>query len=115
MQQLTLDMTRSENLKDAGMHQVLEHEETMTPGWTADTIDDLRKFCTELKKTDDHTFCLEEFRVTRRSEQQPANPNCWGSIPQIAAKRGIIRFTGRYRNSGLLSAHARSVKIWQAL
>lgn len=101
-------------LRDRGQRTAREHTEEITPGWVERTIKALETFCADLRAKGHSEFVMEDFRATRMNDI-PASVNAWGSIPVIAARRGIIRFTGAYQNAKHEKAHARAVKVWSII
>lgn len=45
----------------------------------------------------------------------PPHPNAWGAVILGAAKRGLIRFTGRYVATVKPASHARQIRVWEGV
>jgi len=99
-------------LRDRGMQRAVDNAEQVSPRWTIETIGALKLFCEDMKAEGTRTFVMENFRATQY-KRKPASPNVWGSISLIAARLGIIRWTGEYRNAKSPKTHAHPVKVWE--
>ena len=110
MMQLDMNLTGSA-LKRQGQSLALDHAGN---DWVDSTIAALRIFCDERKVSGKSTFLFEEFRATR-SHALPLSHKAWGSVPIIAVRCGIIRWTGEYDSAKSLKTHAHPVKRWIAL
>lgn len=100
--------------RDRGIDQAATHAEESSPGWSDRTITALRIFCENLKAGDRREFLFEEFRVTRGSDA-PHSHKAWGSIPGVAIRLGIIKFTGRYEPAKSLKTHGHEVRVYVAM
>jgi len=85
--------------------------------WLEQTLDNLKAFCKVRKDIGRPEFRAEELRqiAAERGWPMPPSPNAWGAIPAIAARRGIIKFTGRYENAQSPRTRSHPVKVWEAL
>lgn len=101
-------------LKIQGMSMAIEHAEIACPGWTDRTIEALRVFCIDIKRSGHGSFVMEDFRSTREHDL-PISHKSWGSIPVIATRRGIISATGEYRQAKSIKTHSHPVRVWIAL
>jgi hypothetical protein len=99
-------------LKDQGINRAIEHAESENPGWTDRTLVALREFCADLKAQGWKVFTLEEFRSTRFKDP-PASHHAWGALASIAARRGIIKWAGEYRNAVSPRTHSHPVRVWE--
>ncbi len=84
--------------------------------WLDQTIENLKAFCKVRKELGQPEFRFEEFRAAaqERGWALPASHKAWGSLPRVAAKRGLIRPTGRYAKATSAATHAHPVAIWEA-
>ena len=112
-QQIPMMLTGSA-LRELGMKRALDHADAETQNWTERTLCALEVFCKVLKTQRVTTFVMEDFRKVR-SDALPASPNAWGAITNIASRRGIIRWTGEFRNAKSLKTHAHAVRVWEIL
>lgn len=80
--------------------------------WMVFALYGLKEFC----KTH-RVFAIEEYRSACNDLNipNPDHPNSWGALALAAKKLGLIRFTGEYRQARNSTAHARIVKIWEAI
>ena len=110
MTQCTLELSGSA-LKEIGMQRALDHA---GESWTEETMQALREFCARLKSEGIHTLMMEDFRCTRYKALPPSS-NAWGAFTSIAARRGIIRFSGDYRPTKSPKTHGHPAKVWNIL
>lgn len=89
------------------------------PEWVEAAMFALRRYIDCRRRTqagDEFTF--EQFRtwsVEMGLLDEPASLNSWGMLPRIAARRGIVEYTGRVREARRPASHARMIRIWRAL
>ena len=93
-------------LRDVGIESVLHHA---CLSWKDDAIAVLRR----LAMSREHFTSDDLHRACEVRGIGPSHPNSWGAICAVAAKQGVIAFTGRYRQSRRPSAHARMLRIWR--
>lgn len=55
-----------------------------------------------------------EFAARFPGAVQP-HPNAWGAVILGAARRGLIRFTGRYVPTIKPASHARQIRVWEGI
>lgn len=85
--------------------------------WTDDMIDKLRAFCKVRREMGTPEFLFEDFVavVKQRGWPLPPSPNAFGALPQISARKGLIRFTGQYENAKSPKTRSHPVKKWVAI
>lgn len=103
-------MTASAQLKEQGQLLAIQHA---GQSWTDHAMTLLADF---LRDEAGDVFRWEQFRAYAlfRGLPQPPSPNAWGSLPRIAAKRGLIVATGRYEAARSERTHAHPVMLWRA-
>ena len=92
------------SLKAEGTKRVSTNNED----WLDAAVSLLRSFAA---RTD--AFTNGDFRNWAKGLPEPAHPNAWGALFNRAARRGIIRKTGRFLTNGVPSARARLVAEWR--
>lgn len=107
MSQLTLDLDASVAARERGMSATA----IANLRWIATTLEHLEAFARGREE-----FTMEEFRAScaARGLNAPASHHAWGALASAAAKRHLIRFTGRYVNARSKRTHAHPVKVWRA-
>jgi hypothetical protein len=85
--------------------------------WTDAVIYSLRLFI-RYRVRPGGEFLFESFRDYYTSGGRgplPKSPNAWGAIPRIAARKGLIVWTGKYAPAKSIKTHAHPVKVWRVL
>jgi hypothetical protein len=88
MNQLSIDLAAA--LRDVGMQQAIAHAESDCPGWTDLALAYLKTWCL----THGDLFTAEDVvdaYAERADFVQPAQTKAWGSVMQMAARRGYMR------------------------
>lgn len=101
-------------LKRAGQRRALE---SAGNPWVEKTLALLKDWCAVRKASLQPRFWFEEFRAfcERQHWSAPATHHVWGSLPALAARRGVIRFTGEYTPAESPRTRSHPVKLWMAL
>lgn len=95
-------------LKDHGMARTLEAERD---AWIEATLSWLRRYASHHS-----VFKTEDFRdaCLQAGLDPPHDHHVWGAMTNLACKRKIIRWTGRYVGSESPKTHGHPVKLWEA-
>ncbi len=98
-----------ESLKRAGQQLALDF-----PGqaWQASIVEAFREWCQARRGS---TVVIEDFRSQVSLSLHPHSPKCWGSLPRLAAKAGLIRSTGRYAKARSPRTHSHPVAVYEVL
>jgi hypothetical protein len=85
--------------------------------WTDKTLRLFSDWLAVRKAAMQSTFRFEEFRefCERQQWSSPSSHHVWGSLPALAARRGLIRFTGRYEAARSPKTHGHDVKVWESV
>lgn len=112
MNQLTLIDKDGHTLKEEGMGLARDKADRAEPGWSDQAAKYLTRFLYQWPLPD---FTGEEAQVwmVREGLPRPASSNAWGSVFNSAARRGLIKKTGQYRNSQKPSARSRAIPVWR--
>lgn len=110
---MNLELT-SQDLKERG--QALTRARAGNE-WVERTLSLLKDWCVVRKASGQREFRFEEFRAFCEDNDwsAPVSHHVWGALPATAARRGVIRFTGRYEKAKSLKTHAHDVKVWECL
>jgi hypothetical protein len=117
MVQMQLNLEEGRRRKRDGQRRALD---SSGPAWQELAMTALKLFL-EARKGKLSEFKFEEFRFFCAHElvllhsinlPAPRSSAVWGSLPQIAKSRGLIRFTGRYEPAMSPDTHAHPVKVW---
>jgi hypothetical protein len=92
--------------KEFGQLIVLENAGT----WTDKAMLELCSYLVRMKEE----FTLDDFRkyATEMGLTEPHHPNAWGALMNHAAKLNYIRFTGNVWESTRPQAHKRLIRGW---
>jgi hypothetical protein len=101
-------VTLSRALGEQGMQRTLEAEREE---WVSEALQALQAFA---KLPGWQTFKTEDFRYWWLSHggSEPHAHHCWGAVTNVAAKKGLIRWTGKYVPSVSPKTHGHPVKQW---
>ena len=103
-----------QSLRAIGEAQALDHADRVHPGWIIDALSSLREYCYTIKRRGECEFVMENFRRDHPLISPPS-PNAWGAFTNVAARLGIIRFTGKYRPAKSERTHGHVVKVWSVV
>ena len=86
-------------------------------GWILDAVSLLRTFCGWRIELGTDEFRMEEFRewAAREGLGRPRTHHLWGTLPTIAAKQGLIVWTGRFEPAHSPATHNHPVRVWRAI
>jgi hypothetical protein len=99
------DFARGRDLRDKGMEQISEHNET----WLSLCQREAQCFAETHE-----TFTGEDIRFhCLHTVGYPRHYNAWGALINSLVKRGIIRATGEYRPMRDETSHARSTPVYE--
>lgn len=106
--QLSIDIGRV--LRDVGMARTIEAEPEQ---WLAQALRELRRFS---RMPEWAEFKMENFRYWYAAEgfPPPHDSHVWGAFTNLAAREGVIRFTGKFTASASAKTHGHDVKVWTA-
>lgn len=95
------------DLKREGIEQVVDNE---PPPWTEEAVEDLGQYAREHR-----SFLFEEWHADwlNRGHRPPHHANAWGAVASIAARRKLIRMTGRTRPAKSSRNHAHRYAEWE--
>lgn len=103
-------MQAAQHLKNQGQQLALLNA---GPDWKAAAMQLLREYCSldEAKPS----FRFEQFRAWALCHGlwEPPSHKVWGSLPLIACREGIIRWTGNYEPAISAKTHGHAVKTWK--
>lgn len=103
----------AQQLKDAGQQLALSNAGKI---WQIAVMFWLGIFLEHIKGNGHSEFTFEEFRVFCNMNElpEPVSLNAWGSLPRIAARKGLCRWTGRVKPAVRKASHGRIIKVWEA-
>lgn len=104
--QMALDFTRSQALKEEGMARALEHAGRT---WTDRVVEALKLYAEAHAE-----FTVERFRWQWLFDggEQAASPKAWGAVTNTAARRGLIKRTGRFVAAQSEKTHGHFIATW---
>jgi len=103
-------MQPAQHLKQEGQQLALLHAGTT---WAEHALDLLRQFCATAESAP--SFRFEQFRAWALFHGLPNPPThkVWGSLPRLAMKCGIIKWTGQFETAQSSKTHGHPVKTWR--
>lgn len=102
-----LDFEAAASAKEQGIDRAAEHAGKQWVGQTAEAFADfLRRF---------GPSPMEGFRdwFLSTGGTEPPSHKAWGAVARTASSRGLIEWTGRYREAASVKTHRHPVRIWQ--
>jgi len=101
-----LNAAQGQALKTAGMQLALDY----SGDWQDEVIAELRAWIAKEKAMGMRTMTVEAFRA--QAKAVPPSHKCWGNVPRMACKAGLIAPTDTYQRAVSVATHAHPVKVW---
>lgn len=109
-QQIAMDFSEANFLRDDGMNMALLNAESKNPGWQLDAMFYLLRFLDSINKD----FQVEEVRSFAHQQGLAIPPTfrAWGGIVKKAVKEGLIKKVGIAPTSNA-KAHRANAAVWR--
>ena len=104
---MQLDIFTSQNLRDKGIQQAINHADEVQPLWSEQAYNCLLNY---IRYNDE--FMTEDVREASKNQlSEPPSARAWGGIIVKAVKCGLIYRKG-FKNVSNVKAHCTPASIW---
>lgn len=104
---MALNPALSESLKHRGQQLTFD----FAGDWPVLVLAELREWLAVQKASGVREMTIEQFRDV--AVNQPNSSKCWGNLPKMALKAGLIRATDRFVKASSVKTHSHPVKVWE--
>lgn len=106
MTQLALDLAEGRKRRDRGTAQAADHAGSE---WMEAAVADFARF---VRSHGEATLEAWRYDWLTRQQPAPASHKAFGAVALTASRRGLIRWSGRYRPAASPKTRAHCVRVW---